>query len=63
MLTIKTKVFQEGGSWFFRWDNVDVPTVCGVTMPLKTKEEAESEKERFIEAERKKRPWVVIESP
>jgi hypothetical protein len=62
MLTIRVRIFEEGGSWFFGWDNVYVPTVCGVTKPLKTKEEAESERERFIAAEKKKRSWVVIES-
>jgi hypothetical protein len=61
MTTFKVRVFDEGGSWFFRWDNVAVPTACGVTKPLKTKEEAESERRRFMEAEKKKRSLVAFE--
>jgi hypothetical protein len=62
MTTFRTRVFEEKGNWYFRWDNVAVPTVCGVTKPLKTKEDAESEKQQFVEAEKKKRSWVVFES-
>jgi hypothetical protein len=62
MLTLKTRVFEENGNWFFRWDNVDVPTMCGVTNPLKTKEATETERQRFMEAKQKKRPLVVFES-
>jgi hypothetical protein len=46
----------------FPVDNVDVPTVCGLTPPLGSREEAEQERRRFEEAERTKRPWVVFES-
>jgi len=56
MVTFKVRVFEERGSWFFRWDNVDVPTVCKVSAPLNSKEEAEAERQRFMEAEKKKRP-------
>lgn len=62
MVTFKVRIFEENGKWFFRWDNVDVPTVCRVTGPLDSREEAESEKKQFIEAEKKKRPWAVFES-
>lgn len=60
--TFKTRVFQDKGSWFFRWDNVHVATACRVIEPLGTREDAESEKERFVETERQKRPWVVFET-
>jgi len=60
MTTFKIRVFEEGGRWFFRWDNVAVPTACGVTKPLETKEEAESERQCFMEAEKKKRSWVAF---
>jgi hypothetical protein len=40
---------------------VTVPTACGISEPLKIKEEAESERQRFMEGENKKRPWVVFE--
>jgi hypothetical protein len=62
VITFRTRVFEEGGSWFFRWDNVAVPTVRGITNPLRTKEEAESERQRFMDAEKRKRPWVAFES-
>ena len=62
MTTFNIRVFEEKGNWFFRWDNIAVPTACRITGPLTSKEEAESEKQRFIEAEKKKRPWVVFES-
>jgi hypothetical protein len=62
MVTFKVRVFEQDGSWFFRWDNVNVSTVCKVSAPLKSKDEAEVEKQRFMDAEKKKRPWVVFES-
>jgi hypothetical protein len=58
----RISVFNERGSWFFRWDNVDVPTVCSVAGPFGTKEEAESEQSRFVEDEKSKRPLVFFES-
>jgi hypothetical protein len=61
MATFRMRVFEEKGAWFFRWDNVHVPTVCRITVPLATKEEAESEMRHFMETERKKRPWVTFE--
>ena len=61
MTTFRTRVFEENGRWFFRWDNVHVPTVCGVTMRLASKENAESEMRYFMETERKKRPSVTFE--
>ena len=62
MRTFRVRIFENNGNWFFRWDNVHVPTVCGVTMPLRTKQEAESQKKDFIEAERIRHPWTVFES-
>ncbi len=62
MTTFRTRVFEEKRNWYFRWNNVAVPTACGVTQPLKAKEDAESERQKFVEAEKKKRPWVVFES-
>jgi hypothetical protein len=62
MTRFKIRVFKENGSWFFRWDNVAVPTACGVTGPLSSKNEAEFEQQRFVEDETKKRPLVTFES-
>ena len=59
--TFRIRVFEENGSWFFRWDNVAVPTVCSVTPPLRTREEADSEKKRFIESEREKTRGATFE--
>jgi hypothetical protein len=55
-------VFEQNGSWFFRWDNIDVPTVCYVTSPLESKEQAESEKQLFMESEKQKTGMVSFES-
>jgi hypothetical protein len=61
-MTFRTRVFEEKSNWFFRWDNVAVPTACRVIGPLKSREEAESERQKFVAAEKKKRPLVVFES-
>lgn len=61
MAKFRTRVFEQGGSWFFRWDNIDVPTVCGVTPPLGSREEADAERRRFEDYEKRKRPWVLFE--
>ena len=61
MVTFKVRVLEKNGSWFFRWDNVDVSTVRRLSEPLKTEEEPEAKRQRFMEAEKKKRPWVVFE--
>jgi hypothetical protein len=58
----KIRVFEQGGAWFFRWDNIDVPTVCYVTPPLASKEQAESKKDAFMEAEKQKNGMVAFES-
>jgi hypothetical protein len=58
--TFRTRVFEENGSWFFRWDNV-LSGTCSVTPPLATKEDAESGRQGFIDVEKKKRPWLVFE--
>jgi hypothetical protein len=62
MITYRLSVFEQNGNWFFKWSNAANPKVCGGSGPLKSKEEAESAKEEFIEAEKKKRPWAVCES-
>lgn len=62
MRTFRVRIFEDHGKWFFRWDNVDVPTVCGITTPLSSRQDAESQMQAFIEAERSKHPWTAFES-
>jgi hypothetical protein len=62
VIRFRLRVFQENGNWFFRWDNLDVPTMRGLTGPLQTRNEAESARHKFTSAETKKRPWVTFES-
>lgn len=62
MRRFRVRTFEENGSWFFRWDNLDVPTACYVTPPLASRQEAESMKNTFIEAERKKNGSTSFES-
>ena len=62
MVESRVRVFGERRWWFFRWDNILIPTACKVVGPLASKEEAEAERQRFMDAERRKRPWVVFET-
>jgi hypothetical protein len=62
MRRFRTRIFEENGRWFFRWDNVDVQTVCRVTPPLASREEAESRKQDFMDAEQRKNGMVSFES-
>jgi hypothetical protein len=61
MRKFRLRIFEANGKWFFRWDNVDVPTKCRLTMPLPSKALAESRMHDFIDAERAKRPWTIFE--
>jgi hypothetical protein len=61
MRRFKLRIFEANGKWFFRWDNVDVPTRCGVTMPLRSKAHAESRMHDFVNTEESKRPWTIFE--
>jgi hypothetical protein len=61
MTTFRVRVFEQNGNWFFRWDNVAVPTACGITSPLASREDSESERQTWMETEKKKRPWAVFE--
>jgi hypothetical protein len=63
MARFRTRVFQENGNWFFRWDNITHPTACGIVGPLATRDAAELEKRRFIEAETEKRGCFVAFQP
>ena len=60
MRRFRTRIFEISGNWFFRWDNIDVPTVCDVTPPLVSKEEAESQMHEFIETEREKNGITIF---
>lgn len=66
MTTFKTAVFESDGSWWFRWWNVSLdpaaPLARNLVGPCKDQQEAEAKKQEFVEAEEKKRPWVVFES-
>ncbi len=61
MRKFKLRVFEVNGKWFFRWDNSHVPAVCGLTLPLATRRDAESEMQDFVAAEKRKYPWTVLE--
>ncbi len=60
MRRFRTRIFEIDGNWFFRWDNIDVPTVCYVTPPLASKEQAESKMHEFVETERKKNGIAIF---
>ena len=60
MRTFRVRIFEDRGNWFFRWDNVHVPTKCRVTVPLRSKALAESKMHEFIDAERRKHPWTAF---
>jgi len=62
MRRFRTRIFEQNGSCFLRWDNLDVPTVCYVTPPLASKQEAESRRNAFMEAELKKNGLTSFES-
>jgi len=62
MRAFRLRIFEENGRWFFRWDNVNVPTACGLTLPLATRQEAESEMQGFVKTETPNHPWTVFES-
>jgi hypothetical protein len=70
MTKFKTAVFEKDGSWWFKWWNVsfEAPSAPGAPLaqdligPFKSQQEAEAEKQKFEEAEKKKRPLVVFES-
>ena len=62
MAAFRVRVFEENGQWFFRWDNMQAASACGVSSPMSTREAAESERQLFMENERKKRPWVMFET-
>jgi hypothetical protein len=68
MRTFKLAVYQDSnGYWCFRWWNVN-PSDPGATpfcqglVPCRSKQEAETEKQEFIEAEKQRHPWTVFES-
>lgn len=61
MRKFRVRIVEAKGKWFFRWDNVHVPTACGVSMPLCAKRDAESQMQQFMETERSKYPWTVFE--
>lgn len=62
MRNFKVKIFAIKGKWFFRWDNVHVPTVCGLTLPLATQQDAESAMRNFVTTEKRRHWWTVFES-
>ncbi len=61
MRKFKLRIFVENGNWFFRWDNIDFPTACGVTPPLRSRHAAEFRMQQFAAAELRKFPWTVFE--
>jgi len=60
MITFRTRVFENNGNWFFRWDNIAVPRACGLSEPLKTRSEAERERQQFVDAEKRRRPYLAL---
>jgi hypothetical protein len=67
MTTFKTAVYERDGRWWFRWWNVGpdpkaAPFAQKLIGPCIDQQEAEIERQTFVEAERKKRPWVVFET-
>jgi hypothetical protein len=65
----KTAVFEKDGSWWFKWWNVSFEAPSAPGAPLsqdvircKDKQAAESERQKFVEAETRKRPGVLFES-
>jgi hypothetical protein len=61
MRTLRVRVLSENGKWFFRWDNVHVPTACDIKGPYDRKEDAEAERQRFVDSEREKPFGTVFE--
>jgi len=64
----KAAVYQDNdGYWCFRWWNVHpydpkaTPFRQGL-VPCRSQQAAEAEKQKFMEAEKQKRPWTVFES-
>jgi hypothetical protein len=62
-------VYQDdSGVWCFRWWNVNpsdpqaAPFNQGLVGPCKNRQEADAEKQKFMEAEKQRRPWTFFES-